>query len=313
MQWKSFKVTYSYDPEYKQGPKLLDRWSKTKIEYFKSKTITVKIPADMKKGEVIKGVIRENRAFAAFAHKNRFAMYNKEGDYPYGGPHKTMLKELAEVSGHPEVEHAGAVLYGTSNKGRFAAHFAHFWPERTLAVILDHSWTSGVPLKSVKVFSSGQLPMAKGVPYFFNASQKNAQAGYNRRELHYKWCIKGYKSGQPCTSIISYEDVGHGDPGDRTLQGVWLEDVIKIRVPEKISTDGKAYKLLPVDPRKSGAYMSVKIKTAGKVSYYTDIKVGPRVSRTSWWIPGSASAALAVEWLKKNNGKILQDDSAKIK
>ena len=58
--------------------------------------------------------------------------------------------------------------------------------------------------------------------------------------------------------------------------------------------------------------MSVKIKTKEKISYYTDIKVGPRVSRTSWWIPRAKSAALAVEWLKKNNGKIIQDDSAKL-
>lgn len=224
-----------------------------------------------------------------------------------------MLKELGKVSGHLEVEHAGAVLYGTSNKGRFAAHFAHFWSERTLAVILDYSWTSGTPLKSVKDFSYGQLPMAKGVPYFFNASQKDAQGGFNRRALHYNWCIKGYKSGQPCTSIISYEDVVHGNPGDRTLQGVWLEDVIKIRVPEKISKDGKLYKLIPVNPKRSSGYMSVKIKTKEKISYYTDIKVGPRVSRTSWWIPRAKSAALAVEWLKKNNGKIIQDDSAKIR
>ena len=121
MKWKSFEVTYSYDPQYKSGPKLLDRWAKTKIEYFKAKTITVKIPADMKEGEVIRGVMRNNGRFTAFAHKNRLAMYSKEGDYPYGGPHKTMLKELAKVSGHPEVEHAGAVVYGISNKGQICS------------------------------------------------------------------------------------------------------------------------------------------------------------------------------------------------
>ena len=87
---------------------------------------------------------------------------------------------------------------------------------------------------------------------------------------------------------------------------------MKIRIPEKIPANGK-YELIPVNPRKSGGYMSVKIKTSGKISHYTDIKVGPRVSRTTWWIPGANSAALAVEWLKKNNGKVLQDDSAKIK
>lgn len=197
LDWKTYEVTYEFDPAYKKGPKI--NWGKTKYTTFKTKTIKVKIPADMKEGEVIKGVVANHRSFEAFAHKNRFAMYDREGNIPYGGPHKTMLKELGKLSGHPEVEHAGAVVYGTSNKGRFASHFAHYWPERTLAVILDHSWTSGYPLKSVKEYEYGQLPMTKGVPYFFNASQKDAHGGNNRRELHYNWCIKGFKSGQACT------------------------------------------------------------------------------------------------------------------
>lgn len=85
------------------------------------------------------------------------------------------------------------------------------------------------------------------------------------------------------------------------------------RLPKEIPANGKAYKLLDVNPRRCGGYMSVKIITEGQISYYTDIRVGPRVSRTSWWIPGAKSAALALEWLKKNNGKVKQDDSAKIK
>lgn len=96
MQWKSYQVTYSYDPEFKKGPKLLDKWSKTKIEYFESKTITVKIPADMKEGEHIKGVVASNRSFEEFAHKNRFAMYDKEGNYPLMEGHiKLCLKSSA--------------------------------------------------------------------------------------------------------------------------------------------------------------------------------------------------------------------------
>ena len=59
--------------------------------------------------------------------------------------------------------------------------------------------------------------------------------------------------------------------------------------------------------------MSVKIKNKGEAAHYTDVRVGPMVFRTIWWIPSAKSVALAVEWLEKNNGKILQNDSAKIK
>ena len=309
--WKTIEVTYSYDPEF-DNRSISFNWRNRKFEKFETKTIKVRIPSDLKKGEMIKGVIPFNRSFEDFAYKNRFAMYDNEGNKPYGGPHKTMLKELAKLTKHPEIEHAGAVLYGTSNNGRFAAHFAHFWPERVLAVILDHSWTRGVPLKKVSGYEYGQLPIAEGVPYFFNASQKDAHSGANRRALHYAWCTKAYKMKHPCTSVISYEDVGHNDPGDRTLQGVWLEEVIKLRVPE-IPSNGIPYKLIPVNPKSTGGAMSVKIVTEGKVSHYTNVKVGPKVSRSSFWVPGPLSAALTVEWLKKNNAKILKDESGKIK
>ncbi|WP_157473661.1 hypothetical protein [Lentisphaera araneosa] len=312
--WKSYEVTYGFDPEFKNGPEFLAEWKKRDQTVFKTKTITLKIPSDMKPGERIRGVIASNRSFEDFAHKNRIAMYDKTGNLPYGGPHKTMLKEAAKLTGHPELEHAGAIVYGTSNGGRFAAHFAHFWPHRTLAVILDHSWTSGSPNKKVSTYEYAQLPISLGVPYFFNSSQKDAKGNKDRRKLHHSWCKSATKSGQACTAVISWEDVGHGEPGDRTLQGVWLEDVMTLRVPAVIPMNGKPYQLLKVNPKTQGGHMSVKIFTKGLISHYSDIAVGPikKIKPVTCWLPGAKSAALTLEWLKKNKGKVKRDFSQDI-
>ena len=68
-EWKSIQVSYDFDPEFKKGSKFADKWAKYTKEVFETKTITVKIPADLKKGELIKGVIAYNRSFEVFAHK----------------------------------------------------------------------------------------------------------------------------------------------------------------------------------------------------------------------------------------------------
>lgn len=324
---QKYTVTFEYDPAFKGGPNKggpkmnWGGWTKyLNLEEFDTATAWIELPSSLERGDVIRGVmpsnIRNMGALREFAERNKIAIY--ESTYvhnPYGGPHKTFLREAAKVTGHPELEHAGAILQGNSNQGRYAAHFAHYWPERTLAVILDHSWTNGHPLKKAEDYNAGNTPMAEGVPYFFNASKDDAQGGINRRALHYQWCIKGFKEDHPCTSIISYESVPHRDPGDRSLQAVWLEDVLTLRLPAIIPADGTPYELIPIDPDKVGGHMSVKIVTEGNISHYTNVKVGPigDVSSPSWWIPGAASAALTVEWLQKNKAVIKQDDSAKIK
>lgn len=298
--WKRYQVTFKYDPAFKGGPNEggpkmnWGKWTKyLNIKEFETAAAWIDLPP-LEKGEVIRGVmqgdIRDIGALKDFAARNKIAIYESHMVHnPYGGPHKTFLQEAAKVTGHPELAHAGAIIQGVSNKGRFAAHFAHFWPERTLAVILDQSWTSGNPLKKAGEYNAGNLPMGKGVPYFFNSSKDDVQGGSNRRLLHYNWCTKAFKQKQPCTSIISHESVKHGRPGDRTLQAAWLEDVLNLRLPAIIPTDGNPYELIPVDPSTQGGHMSVKIVTEGKVSHYTNVKVGPagKVKNVSWWIPGA--------------------------
>ena len=188
-----FQVTYEFDPAYKNGPSM--DWKGRKVEIFKEKTVKIRIPVSIKKGDVIRGVMVHRRGWDEFAERNNIALIDGKALAPYGGPHKTFLKEAAKVTGHPELEHAGLIFHGVSNVGRFGAHFAYNWPERTIAVILDHSWTPSAP-NGGKNYSYGNLPAAEGVPYFFNGSQRDMFQNFDRRMLHFKWATSGFNGSK---------------------------------------------------------------------------------------------------------------------
>ncbi len=314
--WKSFDVTYEMDPDYKNGPSM--NWKGRKIARFEERTSKIWIPADMEKGETIRGVMPKGiRGLGEFAHRNRIALFDGGANAPYGCVNKTFLKAAAKVTGHPELEHAGAIQQGLSNGGRFEAHAAHFWPEKVIAVILDHSWCGGPTMKA-SGYNYGILPVAEGIPFFFNASQKDKFQGFDRRALHYRWCESAFngKAKQPCTSVISYEDVGHGNCGTRALQAIWLEEVLALRVPVYIDPDGAPYKLKPIDVNRVGGHVVATLSTFEGRSIHTDVQVGPvgfMKKDVSWWIPGPRSASEMLEWVRKNGGKVALDGSSFIK
>lgn len=311
---KAYEVTYEYDPAFVDGPKM--DWKGKKLPApFKTQTTRIFIPDWIKEGDVIRGIMPQMSGFEDFARNNKVVFYDGRGNGPYGGPHKTFLKEAAKVTGHPELEHAGVILEGVSNLGRFAAHYAYFWPERVIAVILDHSCAPPGPTQKPTIYSYNNLPAAEGVPYFFNASLKNMYQDIDRRKCHYIWCTNAFKrENHPCTSVISFEDVGHGNAGTRVLQAVWLEEVMNLRVPAKISPEGLPYKLIPVDPRKMGGHVLAQMGTQDGHTIHTDVAVGPIgfSSKMSWWIPGPKSAAMYLEWVQKNQGKVIMDQAGKI-
>jgi pimeloyl-ACP methyl ester carboxylesterase len=311
--WKSFDVTFKMDPTFKKGPRM--EWKRKKLEYYKEGKGVIMLPADLKENETIRGVMKKTKGeLEQFALKNRFALYSGDADKPYGGPQKTFLEAAAKVTNHLEIAHAGAVLWGTSNGGRFAANFAHFWPERTLAVILDHSFCNG-PIKSVDKYSYGNLPISPGVPYFFNASKKDLYQNFDRRTRQYNWCVEAFNTySQPCTAVVSYESVGHSNPGIRSLQVVWLEEVLAMRVPAFIDPKGKPYKLKRVDPKKEGGHVSAVIETFEGRSIQTKVIAAPigKIKKPSYWVPGPRSAKLMLDWVRKNDGTVLSDQSTAI-
>jgi hypothetical protein len=321
-----YDVTFNFDPAFRDGPGISWKWLNLpspprKEQPFESKTIKLYVPKSIKNGDVIRGIMsaRYYKGFEDFSERNNIVFYDYDGSMPYAGPHKTFLKEAAKVCGHPELEHAGAIVLGLSNLGRQVAHFAHFWPERTIAVLLDHSAAPSSPTQNPKIYEYDQLPAALGVPYFFNSEQKDMHQGINRRIAHYNWCTAAFndsRASQPCTSVISFEDVGHTNPGTREFEITWLEEVMKLRVPEKISPDGKPYQLIPVNPRSVGGHVYAKAVTHDGRTIHTSVDVGPigfKNREISWWIPGPKSAAMYVKWVKKNDGEVRTDLSAKIK
>jgi hypothetical protein len=250
----------------------------------------------------IRGVMQNTGGpLKSFAHKSQVAMI---GGLDEGrGFSKALLAAAAKDSNRPEIEFAGAIVQGISKGGRAAADWAAANQERAIAVILDHSaiWRNDFPKR------------VTGVPMYFNATHSNMYQNIDRRKSHFGWCDAAFKASQACTSVIDIaEKGGHGGRGTTTLTALWLEEVMNLRVPVNVPT-GRPYKLIDVEPSKAGGYVSAKISMDGKRTYHDKVKVTVERSDSTWWIPGPKSAALYLEWVRKNGGSVDKDESAQIK
>jgi hypothetical protein len=135
----------------------------------------------------------------------------------------------------------------------------------------------------------------------------------DRRKSHFEWCEAAFNAKQACTSVIDIvEKGGHGGRGTTTLTAIWLGEAMNFRVPANIPV-GQAYKLIDVDPSKVGGYVSAKMSKDGKRTYHDNVKVSVKQSGASWWIPGPKSAAMYLDWVRKNGGSVELDESAQIK
>lgn len=250
----------------------------------------------------VRGVMQNVRGpLQTFAHENQVALIDQldEGR----GFSKELLKAAAEAAKRPEIEFAGAIVQGISRGGREAADWAAANQDRAIAVILDHSaiWSMDFPKR------------VSGVPMFFNATYADMYQNIDRRKSHFEWCTAAYAAGQPCTSIIDHvKNGGHGGRGSTDLTAIWLGEAMNLRVPANIPV-GKDYDLIEVNPSKVGGYVSAKISMDGARSYHDDVKVTVKSSGANWWVPGPKSAALYLEWVKRNGGEVKVDESAQIK
>ena len=131
-------------------------------------------------------------------------------------------------------------------------------------------------MKKAGEYDAGNLPMGKGVAYFFDSSKDDAlRGGSNRRLLHYNWCAKAFKQ-----KLLHVRQSHFMSPlnlwttkSDRTLQAAWLEDVLNLRLPAISPTDGNPYELIPVDPSTQGGHMSVgRCPLKAKSHDYTNVQ-----------------------------------------
>ncbi|MCH2209267.1 MAG: hypothetical protein MK132_25855 [Lentisphaerales bacterium] len=244
--------------------------------------------------EYVSGPLKE------FAHKNQVAMFQLLDEDR--GISQEFLTAAAKVTNRPEIQFAGAIVQGTSAKGRRAAFWASENRHRAIAVILDHSFCWGI----------GTPVTVKGVPMYFNATYHNLFQNHDRRKLQSQWCKAGFAKRQACTAIVDFvKNGGHGGRGTTTLTAVWLEEAMNFRVPLNIPV-GKPYQLIDVDPMKCGGYVSMKISMEGTRSYHDKVKVTLKSNGADWWIPGPKSTALYLDWVRKNGGSIEKDESAGI-
>ena len=250
----------------------------------------------------IRGVMQNVRGpLKEFAHGSQVALIAKLDQGR--GFSKELLAAAASASGRPEVEFAGAIVQGISKGGREAADWADANQERAIAVILDHSaiWRMDFPKR------------VSGVPMYFNATYADMFQNIDRRKSHFEWCMAAFAARQPCTSVIDIvKNGGHGGRGTTTLTAIWLEEVMNFRVPANIPV-GRSYELIDVNPEKVGGYVSAKTSKDGKRTYHDKVKIKVTKSGASWWIPGPKSAALYLDWVRKNGGSVELDESANIK
>lgn len=250
----------------------------------------------------IRGVMQNvNGPLKTFAYENQVALF--AGMDEGRGFSKALLAAAAEAAKRPEIEFAGAIVEGISKGGREAADWAAANRERAIAVILDHSaiWSMDFPKR------------VSGVPMYFNETYADLYQNIDRRKGHFEWCSAAYQAGQPCTAIIDHmKDGGHGGRGSTDLTAIWLGEVMNLRVPANVPT-GKVYKLIDVDPSKVGGYVSATLSMDGTRSHHDHVKVTVKSSASNWWVPGPKSAALYLEWVKKNGGSVEKDESAQIK
>ena len=281
-EFKSVNVTY----------KLAGK-DKSNIIYIPQYGDNVKLP--------VRGVMQNvGGPLKQFAHNNQVAMI-KSLDQGRGFS-KELLAAAAKAANRSEIEFAGAIVEGISKGGRAAADWAAENQERAIAVILDHSaiWSMSFPKR------------VKGVPMFFNATYDNMFQNIDRRKSHFQWCSAAFKAKQACTSIIDHNQKGgHGGRGSTDITAIWLDEAMAHRVPMNVPV-GKPYKLVDVNPSTVGGYVSAKMSMDGKRSYHNNVSVKSSKGG-DWWIPGPKSAALYLDWVKKNGGKVKTDDSASIK
>jgi hypothetical protein len=169
MEWQA--VSFTFPVKTKDG--------------VKETTFKIQLPIK-EKAIAIRGIIQNNGSFMEVAHKHNLAVINAYDEGKDRGPSIELLKAAANACKRPEIEFAGAVGIGCSASGRKAAQWAGLNHERSLAVILDHSFAGGVADKPN--YDYGNLPVVPGVPMCFTNTHDDLYQGHDRRALHYRWC-----------------------------------------------------------------------------------------------------------------------------
>jgi len=277
--------------------------------YSKNGEPFFRIPAGMKQGEAIRGAMSggwdgDNTPSGEAAeadiertcHKQRIAQFARR---TYHLAHHTSLSsvtEAAKMCGHPELAHAGIIYGGISAQGRHAMKDCLQFPERTLAVYPMHIGDSRVE----------EVP-SPGEKFPTCWATGNTDGTSNGPPGNLKRCEELRAEGALVTPHNHLANHNRMGPADYLM--LWLEQVMKYRVPQNIPTDGSKYSLLQMRDE-DGWVGTCKCVTVGngfeyvdkKVWKYSDFPGDP--NKTSSWFPNEIAAKA---WLTYDVQKGLQD------
>ena len=126
------------------------------------------------------------------------------------------LRNLARISGHPDVEEAPLALWGHSAGGQFNFNFANWKPERTVAFVANKGAYYG------KTISPG----VRSVPGLWIL-------GENDTEVRRRNITARYESGRmegALWALVPEPGEGHGIGRSREIGRMFLEEVLAARV-----------------------------------------------------------------------------------
>lgn len=219
---------------------------------------------------------RENEFIILASHmKSRTEKDNKieywQAEYGSGQEMLNALRYFAKESKHPELEHAPLAMWGFSAGGQFNYQFACWKPERVITF---------VAIKGGYYFSEPNNEALK-IPALFFTGENDLQRRKDAvDELFYKnikaeplWCLANEPN--------SAHEIGKTDE----LAILWLNEVIKQRLPQKANPSKRPIKLKDMDH--SLAWLGDR--TNGEIAPILDYK---NDKKNSSWMPNGDIAKM---------------------
>ena len=198
-------------------------------EYTLQNGTRFKVADSIKKTDAIRGYITHLYddphiiALAQKCHLIQFLDGAGKGKYVRS---ESELQETAELTGHPEVVHARAILHGVSAQGGLATEEMWKKPDKVIAVIYLHN---------------AHRKNANGVPICYVAA--SGEGFYPNAIWHHDTISAWRKTGESTFGSIVVHSSKHASNGPQDYIALWLEEVIKLRMPDNIPRDGSPYEM----------------------------------------------------------------------
>ncbi|MCC5848336.1 MAG: PKD domain-containing protein [Verrucomicrobia bacterium] len=245
-----------------------------------------RIPADMEPGELIRGIYIQNPPSIhaeAFAHRNRMAVMSS-------GLTRNDFAAEALASGHPELRNAGRISWGISAGSFNVVSEVNKIPEKMIGIMTHGDGTtpdSSIPVLIGAGAADNIFDIAMGWKMYTTGGQSGTGMFFSPHSFFY---INGH----------------HTDVQDQEYIGHWLEELLKVRLPESLPDDGSAPELRRQEIRRGGWLARadrVLMADYLPVNYgMANFEIGPAqdfpggFARSYWWFPTERSAR---EWVRR--------------